>query len=136
MTDYSGKQHYAEAVLSGFMTKIDAYLEYINPDCTHPSQAAYKLEQTKQMKRIMAQVETELALSRNLVTLTDQTTTVLAGLLEQQDTLPVTEQLAIIRAANNLSGKAKTLLSKSLVPPIPPSATVDNHRLDKSGVVI
>lgn len=136
MADYSGKQHYAGAVLSGFMTKTEAYLEYINPDCTHPSQAAYKLEQTKQMKRIIAQVKTELALTRNLVTLTDQTTTVLAGLLKQQDTLPVAEQLAIIRAANNLSGKAKTLFSKSLVPPIPPSTKVDTPVLDKASAVI
>src|SRR3984885_765610 len=106
MIEKSPKQLYAEAVLSGAMTKTAAFKAFINAAHYNPSQGAYRLEHTKMMSRLMKNVKEDLDLSKAIrhkqLRMTERSLDLLDGLLPTKEVLAVKDQLAILRLAKRV----------------------------------
>ncbi len=112
MASKTQKQSYARAVLLGGLKK-EAYLRHVNPAATHPSSAAWRLEHTKTMPTIFAEVKTELDKTKDLE---DECESALKGalsllerVLSAPDTLSPQEAIRSLAQATRLLELIKKL---------------------------
>lgn len=66
MISIDQRRNYAEAVITGRLSRAEAYRRYINTDAANPSKAAYSFEKTKPMKDVIDRVIRTLELEDKL----------------------------------------------------------------------
>jgi selenocysteine lyase/cysteine desulfurase len=107
MTNLASKQQYAQAVLSGSMTKVAAFTKFINPQHSNPSQGAYRLENTQHMRKLMDDTREELArtdsIRRKQLLITERSLDILNRLLDGCEQKTSQEQLATLRLVKSLA---------------------------------
>jgi hypothetical protein len=101
------KHLYAQAVLSGAMTKAAAFTRFINAKHHNPSQGAYRMEQTQSMQKLLADVREELALTESIrkkqLLMTERSLDILNSLLDGGEKKTVQERLATLRLVKGLA---------------------------------
>jgi len=107
MTNLTLKKLYAQAVLSGSMTKVMAFTKFINQHHSNPSQGAYKLEHTLYMRKLMSEVSEELtradSIKRKQLLVTERSLDILNRLLDGCEDKSSQEQLATLRLVKVLA---------------------------------
>jgi len=107
MSTSQARYQYAQATLSGSMTKVDAFTKFINPHHSNPSQGAYRLENTQYMLKLMGEVGEELAradsIKRKQLLVMEQSLDILGRLLDGCEGRSSQEQLATLRLVKALT---------------------------------
>lgn len=101
------KHQYAQAVLSGAMTKAAAFTKFINAKHHNPSQGAYRLEQTQSMQKLLADMREELDIAESIrkkqLLMTKRSLDILNSLLDGSEKKTVQERLATLRLVKGLA---------------------------------
>lgn len=131
------KHQYAQAVLSGAMTKVAAFTKFINAKHHNPSQGAYRLEQTQSMQKLLADVREELALAESIrkkqLLMTERSLDILNSLLDGGEKKTVQERLATLRL---VKGLARSIEGRSAFTDNDGSeAPAAYQELDRTGVI-
>lgn len=104
------KKKYAYAVLSGAMTRKDAYLKYINPYCRTPVKSAAQLHRTKQMAPLLEEVSAELCvvdkIKQATKDMTEQQLTLAQELLDDATDKPYREKLTLLKSIKSVQDNA------------------------------
>jgi hypothetical protein len=120
MTNDETKRRYAHAVLSGAMTRREAYLYFIDPSSDNPTRAAAQLHTTKQMKQILSEVgreaESAQSIRRASISMAEKQLEIVGGLLAACEGKAEKEKLAILRAVKPVQDNALAVLSRLCQP--------------------
>lgn len=107
---------YAYAVLSGSMTRKDAYLKYINPYCSTPVKSAAQLHRTKNMLLLLEEVSAELStvatIKQATKKMTERQLTLAQMLLNDADDKPYKEKLALLKSIKSVQDNAIATLQR------------------------
>ena len=110
------KKKYAYAVLSGSMTRKDAYLKYINPYCTTPVKSAAQLHKTKTMLLLLEEVSAELndiaTIKQTTKDIVKEQLTLAQMLLKDVDDKPHKEKLALLKSIKSVQDNAMATLQR------------------------
>lgn len=110
------KKKYAYAVLSGSMTRKDAYLKYINPYCATPVKSAAQLHKTKQMLLLLEEISAELntvaTIKQATKDMTERQLTLAQMLLKDADDKPYREKLALLKSIKSVQDNALATLKR------------------------
>lgn len=110
------KKKYAYAVLSGSMTRKDAYLKYINPYCATPVKSAAQLHKTKQtlllLEEISAELNTVATIKQATKDMTERQLTLAQTLLKDADDKPYKEKLALLKSIKSVQDNALATLKR------------------------
>lgn len=110
------KKKYAYAVLSGSMTRKDAYLRYINPSCATPVKSAAQLHKTKQMipllEEVSGELNTILLIKQASEDMTKRQLSLAQALLKDIDNKPYKEKLALLKSIKAVQESALATLKR------------------------
>ncbi len=110
------KKKYAYAVLSGSMTRKDAYLKYINPYCSTPVKSAAQLHKTKKMllllEEISAELNTAATIKQATKDMTERQLTLAQTLLKDVDNKSYKEKLALLKSIKSVQDNAIATLKR------------------------
>lgn len=133
------KRKYAYAVLSGVMTRKDAYLAFINPYCKTPTKSASQMHKTKQLGSILEEVKQGLNEAKNIrqsaIDITEHQLIIAKFLLDEADGKSYKERLAILRAMKPIQDNAVAMLKRLDAEKIPTDVSrqpIKRHRRDVS----
>jgi hypothetical protein len=116
LTSAATKRQYALAVLSGAMSRKDAYLRFIDANTLRPTQAAAQLHKTKQMRQIWDEVGREIESAQSIRRATvknAETQLALAdSLLATCSQKSEQEKLAVLRVMKSIQSNALDVLRR------------------------
>jgi hypothetical protein len=116
MTSDETKRRYVYAVLSGAMTRREAYLYFVDPSSDNPTRAAAQLHTTKQMKQVLSEagreIESAQSIRRASISMAEKQLEIVRGLLATCGDKTEQEKLAILRSTKPVQDNALAVLSR------------------------
>jgi hypothetical protein len=110
------RRRYAYAVLSGAMTRKEAYLQYVNPSAECPTRSAGQLHKSKQMQAILGEVGREIEAASSIrlgsTRIAEKQLRLADSILDDSDSKSEAEKLAILRVLKPVQDNALNVLKQ------------------------